>query len=260
MMTRREALRAAFLGAAALAASPRLVQAQAAPAAPVPTTPAPTGPFVLPPLPYDYKALEPYIDAQTMQIHHDKHHAAYVANLNKAVAKYPDLQKKTVAELVAGINMVPEDIRTAVRNNGGGHYNHSQFWQMMQMPPTTPVAGNLFRNRVNAPSGDFVTAINAKFGSLTNFQQQFTDAALKQFGSGWAWLSLDPKGGLMIESTPNQDSPLMAGRKPLLGIDVWEHAYYLKYQNRRPEYIAAWFNVVNWNFVAERHRQGTTRA
>lgn len=257
MMTRREALRAAFLGAAALAASPRLVQAQAAPAAPVPTTPAPTGPFVLPPLPYDYKALEPYIDAQTMQIHHDKHHAAYVANLNKAVAKYPDLQKKTVAELVAGIDTIPEDIRTAVRNNGGGHYNHSLFWQMMQMPPAT---GNLFRNRVNAPSGDFVTAINAKFGSLTNFQQQFTDAALKQFGSGWAWLSLDPKGGLMIESTANQDSPLMAGRKPLLGIDVWEHAYYLKYQNRRPEYIAAWFNVVNWNFVAERHHQGTTRA
>lgn len=245
MMTRREALRAALIGAAALAAAPRLVQAQAAPAA----APAPTGPFVLPPLPYSYRALEPYIDALTMQIHHDKHHAAYVANLNKAVAKYPDLQKKTVAELVAGIDTVPEDIRTAVRNNGGGHYNHSLFWPMMRPPTQTP----------NAPMGALQTALNAKFGSVANFQQQFTDAAIKQFGSGWAWLSLDPKGGLMIESTPNQDSPLMAGRKPLLGIDVWEHAYYLKYQNRRPEYIAAWFNVVNWNFVAERHRQGTTR-
>jgi len=246
---------AAFLGAAALTASPRLVRAQAVPT--TPAAPALTGPFVVPPLPYDYKALEPYIDTQTMQIHHDKHHQAYVTNLNKAVAKYPDLQKKSVAELVAGIDTIPADIRTAVRNNGGGHYNHSLFWQMMRPGPNMSALGLLLPN---APTGALQTAINAKFGSVANFQQQFTDAAIKQFGSGWAWLSLDPKGNLLVESTPNQDSPLMFGRKPLLGLDVWEHAYYLKYQNRRPEYVAAWFNVVNWNFVADRHRQGTTRA
>lgn len=255
MMTRREALRAALLGTVAtLALPPRSVQAQAAPS--VTADAAPTGPFVVPPLPYDYAALEPYIDAQTMRLHHDKHHQTYVTNLNKAVAKYPDLQRKKVNELVAGVNTLPEDIRTAVRNNGGGHFNHSLFWQMMRPGPNNSLLG---LQLPNAPSGELAAAINAKFGGYANFQQLFTDAALKQFGSGWAWLSLDRRVGMVVESTPNQDSPLMAGRKPLLGIDVWEHAYYLKYQNRRPEYVAAWFNVVNWDFVAARFRQGTTR-
>ncbi len=207
--------------------------------------------YEVPPLPYDYTALEPHIDEQTMHLHHDKHHQAYVTNLNAAIEKHPDLQKKSVAELVAGIDAVPEDIRIAVRNNGGGHYNHSLFWPMMRPGPNMSALGLLLPN---APTGALLTALNGKFGSMTNFQQQFTEAAIKQFGSGWAWLSLNPKGNLLVESTPNQDSPLMFGRKPLLGLDVWEHAYYLKYQNRRPEYIGAWWDVVNWEEADRRYQ------
>jgi Fe-Mn family superoxide dismutase len=193
----------------------------------------------LPPLPYAYNALEPYIDEQTMRIHHDKHHGAYVNNLNAALEKHPDLQKKTVEELLRGINTVPEDIRTAVRNNGGGHSNHTMFWEIMG-----PGKGG-------AATGAVGEAITSSFGSFDDFKQQFAKAAAGRFGSGWAWL-IDAGGKLVIESTANQDSPLMEGKKPILGLDVWEHAYYLKYQNRRPEYIEAWWNVVNWDAVNAR--------
>ena len=191
----------------------------------------------LPPLPYDFAALEPHIDAQTMQIHHGKHHQAYINNLNAALEKHPDLQSKTVDDLIRNLSAVPEDIRGAVRNNGGGHSNHSAFWKMM-----APHAGG-------SPSGALAEAINAAFGSLDTFKEQFAKAGVGRFGSGWAWL-IDTGGKLSIESTPNQDSPIMDGKKGILGIDVWEHAYYLKYQNRRPDYIAAWWNVVNWAEVA----------
>jgi Fe-Mn family superoxide dismutase len=191
-------------------------------------------------LPYAYDALEPHIDARTMEIHHDKHHAAYVANLNKAVADYPDLGQKSVEDLLKDLNAVPEKIRTAVRNNGGGHYNHSLFWQMMK------------KDGGGAPTGDLAKAIDASFGNFGAFKEQFTKAAMSQFGSGWAWLVLDGKT-LKIEPTPNQDTPLSVGKIPLLGVDVWEHAYYLKYQNKRADYITAWWNVVNWDFVSERY-------
>jgi superoxide dismutase, Fe-Mn family len=187
----------------------------------------------LPPLPYDFGALEPHIDTQTMQIHHGKHHQAYVTNLNAALEKHPDLQNKSVEDLIRGISTVPEDIRTAVRNNGGGHANHTMFWQLM-----APGAGG-------APTGRVADGIKAAFGSFDTFKEQFAKAGVGRFGSGWAWL-IDAGGKLVIESTPNQDSPLMDGKKPILGLDVWEHAYYLKYQNRRPDYITAWWNVVNW--------------
>jgi len=238
MMTRRQALKTAALASVACAAAPtlRIVNAQPAPA---PAAPVPTGPFTLPPLPYAFDALEPHIDAQTMQIHHDKHHATYVANLNKAVADFPDLGKKPVGDLLKDLTSVPETIRAAVRNQGGSHYNHSLFWQMMK------------KNAGGEPSGDLSKAMNKKFGGFAAFKDQFTKAAAAQFGSGWAWLVSDG-GDLKIESAPNQDSPLSAGRQPLLGLDVWEHAYYLKYQNRRADYIAAWFNLVNWDFVSER--------
>ncbi|HEY8550830.1 MAG TPA: superoxide dismutase [Vicinamibacterales bacterium] len=193
----------------------------------------------LPPLPYAFDALEPHIDAQTMQIHHGKHHQTYVNNLNAALEKYPDLQKKSVEELLKDINSIPEDIRTAVRNNGGGHANHTLFWQIMG-----PNAGG-------PPTGAIADAINSTFGSFDTFKEQFTKAAVGRFGSGWAWLN-DVGGKLVIESTANQDSPLMEGKKPILGLDVWEHAYYLKYQNRRPDYINAWWNVVNWAEVNKR--------
>jgi Fe-Mn family superoxide dismutase len=193
----------------------------------------------LPPLPYAFDALEPHIDAQTMQIHHDKHHAAYVANLNKAVAEYPDLGKKAVEDLLKDLNTVPEKIRTAVRNNAGGHYNHSMFWQMMK------------KNGGGKPSGELSKAIDKKFGSFDAFKSQFAKAGLGQFGSGWAWL-VSEGGDLKIESTPNQDSPISEGKQPLLGMDVWEHAYYLKYQNRRADYISSWFNVINWDYVSQR--------
>ena len=192
----------------------------------------------LPPLPYDYTALEPHIDEQTMRIHHDKHHAAYVNNLNAALEKHPELANKSVEDLVKGINTVPEDIRTAVRNNAGGHINHTMFWEIMG-----PGKGG-------APSGAIGDAIKSAFGDFEKFKTQMNDAGTKRFGSGWAWL-LDVGGKLVIESTANQDSPLMEGKKPVLGIDVWEHAYYLKYQNRRPDYVTAWWNVVDWNAVAK---------
>ncbi len=197
--------------------------------------------FELPPLPYEKSALEPNIDAQTMEIHHDKHHAGYVNNLNKALEGHPELQSKSLEDLLGSIDSLPENIRTAVRNNAGGHANHSLFWQIM-----SPNGGG-------QPTGDLATAINSSFGSFDNFKQQFTAAAGGRFGSGWAWLLVGSDGSLSITSTPNQDSPLMEGKKPILGLDVWEHAYYLKYQNRRPDYIAAWWNVVNWPEVAKRY-------
>jgi Fe-Mn family superoxide dismutase len=197
--------------------------------------------FSVPPLPYDYSALEPHIDTQTMQLHHDKHHATYVSNVNTALESQPDLQNQSIEELLRNINSVPENIRTAVRNNGGGHANHTLFWEIMG-----PNAGG-------QPSGELAEAINQAFGSFDSFKEQFAKAATTRFGSGWAWLIADG-GRLEITSTQNQDSPLMEGRTPILGLDVWEHAYYLKYQNRRPEYISAWWNVVNWDAVSERFR------
>src|SRR5688500_5180294 len=195
----------------------------------------------VPPLPYDYAALEPHIDEQTMRIHHDKHHAAYVNNLNTALEKHPQLQQKSVEELLKTINSVPEDIRTAVRNNGGGDVNHTMFWEIMG-----PGKGG-------APSGALGDAIQSTFGSFDEFKKQLTDAGVKRCRSGSAWL-IDAGGKLGIESTTNQDSPLMEGKTPILGVDVWEHAYYLKYQNRRPDYLAAWWNVVNWDAVGKRFR------
>jgi superoxide dismutase, Fe-Mn family len=195
----------------------------------------------VPPLPYEYNALEPHIDEQTMRIHHDKHHGAYVTNLNAALEKHPELQNKSADELVKSINTVPEAIRTAVRNNAGGHVNHTMFWEIMG-----PGKGG-------APTGVMADAIKSAFGSFDTFKAQLNDAGVKRFGSGWAWL-LDVGGKLAIESTANQDSPLMEGKKPILGIDVWEHAYYLKYQNRRPDYLAAWWNVVNWDAVNKRFK------
>ena len=193
----------------------------------------------LPPLPYAPDALEPHIDKQTMEIHHGKHHQAYVNNLNAALEKHPDLQSKSVEDLLRNINTVPEDIRPAVRNNGGGHANHSMFWQIMG-----PNAGG-------APTGAIADAITGSFGSFDAFKDLVNKAGIGRFGSGWAWV-VDQGGKLAIESTPNQDSPLMEGKKPVFGIDVWEHAYYLKYQNRRPDYIDAWWNVVNWAEINKR--------
>lgn len=194
----------------------------------------------LPPLPYDKAALEPHIDAQTMEIHHGRHHNAYVTNLNNAIAGNAELEALSIDELNKNINSVPEGIRTAVRNNGGGHWNHTFFWNIM-----APNAGG-------APKGELAAAIDAAFGSFDAFKEAFAKAGVGRFGSGWAWL-VKKDGKVAITSTPNQDNPLMDGSgTPLLGIDVWEHAYYLKYQNKRPDYIAAWWNVVNWDAVAER--------
>ncbi len=193
----------------------------------------------LPPLPYPSDALEPHIDKQTMEIHHGKHHAAYVNNLNAALEKHPELQSKSVEDLLRGINSVPEDIRTAIRNNGGGHANHTMFWQIM-----APNAGG-------APTGAIADAINAAFGGFDKFKEEFKKAAVGRFGSGWAWV-IDNGGKIAIESSANQDSPLMENKKIVMGVDVWEHAYYLKYQNRRNEYLAAWWNVVNWTEVNKR--------
>jgi Fe-Mn family superoxide dismutase len=195
----------------------------------------------LPALPYDFAALEPHIDTQTMQIHHGKHHQAYVTNLNAALEKHPDLQSKSVEDLLKGINGVPEDIRTAVRNTGGGHANHSMFWQIM-----SPKAGG-------APTGAIADAISSSFGSFDAFKEQFAKAGMGRFGSGWAWL-IDTGGKLAIESSANQDSPLMEGKKIVFGLDVWEHAYYLKYQNRRADYIGAFWNVINWAEINKRMR------
>ncbi len=202
-------------------------------------------PFELPPLPYPFDALEPYIDKMTMEIHHGKHHGTYVANLNKALESAPDLAGRTIEELLAdGCAIVPDNIRTAVRNNGGGHVNHSMFWVIM-----APRAGG-------QPSGKLAEAINSVFGSFDQFKQKFTEAAMGRFGSGWAWLTRDKAGRLDVYSTANQDSPLMEGKFPVMGLDVWEHAYYLKYQNRRAEYVAAWWNVVNWPEIERRFVEG----
>jgi Fe-Mn family superoxide dismutase len=242
MITRRQALKTTALAAAACAtvSSLNISSAHAAPAG----TAAPAGPFTLPPLPYPFDALEPHI----------------VANLNKAVADSPELGKKSVEDLLKDLNSVPEKIRAAVRNQGGGHYNHTVFWQMMK------------KDGGGEPKGELAKAIDTSFGSFSAFKDKFTEAATRQFGSGWAWLVGGPGKSLNIEATPNQDSPIegsskeaeafrkryglgatSGGKTPILGLDVWEHAYYLKYQNRRPEYIAAWFNVINWDFVAERY-------
>jgi Fe-Mn family superoxide dismutase len=231
MLTRRELL--STVGGAALAAvaTPRLGAAA--------QTPAPTGPYTLAALPYPAAALEPHIDAQTMTIHHDRHHQAYVTGLNTALAKEPATAAKPLEELLKNLGAVPEGIRTAVQNHGGGHYNHMQFWALM-----APGAGG-------APTGAIADAITGAFGSVDTFKQQFAAAAASRFGSGWAWLS-DDKGKLVIHSTANQDTPLADGRTPIIGLDVWEHAYYLKYQNRRPDYVAAFWNVINWPEVNRR--------
>ncbi len=199
--------------------------------------------YEVPPLPYAYEALEPHIDAETMHLHHDKHHAAYVNNLNAALEKHPELADKSPEDLVRDLSSVPEDIRTAVRNNGGGHVNHTMFWQIMG-----PNGGG-------QPAGALAEAINKAFGDFDSFKQQFNDAGTKRFGSGWAWLCRDSSGNLHIESTANQDNPLSEDHFPIMGNDVWEHAYYLKYQNRRPEYLGAWWNVVNWGEVTKRYER-----
>jgi Fe-Mn family superoxide dismutase len=196
--------------------------------------------FTLPPLPYDFAALEPHIDAKTMEIHHDKHHAAYVNNLNAAIEKAPALANMSLDELIKNVNSAPEAVRTAVRNNGGGHWNHSLFWTIM-----SPKGGG-------EPTGKLADAINKAFGSFADFKTQFNAAAGARFGSGWAWLIHDGNT-LSITSTPNQDNPLMDGKHVVMGVDVWEHAYYLKYQNRRPDYLNAWWNVVNWEEVAKHY-------
>ena len=208
---------------------------------PTTATPArpPSSTHTLPALPYPADALEPFIDKQTMEIHHGKHHAAYVAGLNAALEKHPELQSKSVEELLRGIERIPEDIRVAVRNNAGGHAGHTMFWQIMG-----PHAGG-------PPTGAIADALTSSFGSFDAFKEQFTKAGVGRFGSGWAWV-IDQGGKLAIESTANQDSPLMEGKKIVFGIDVWEHAYYLKYQNRRPDYISAWWNIVNWAEINKR--------
>jgi Fe-Mn family superoxide dismutase len=263
MMTRREAIKTATLATAACAT---ILPAVAADSGTTAAAPAPTGPFKLPPLPYAFDALEPHIDARTMEIHHDKHHAAYVTNLNKAVAGHPDLASKSVEELLTSITTLPEAIRTAVQNQGGGHYNHSVFWTMMK------------KDGGGEPKGELASAIDKKFKNFSGFKDEFTKAATTRFGSGWAWLVLQPNKQLAVISLPNQDAPIMVsaeknaaaqealnkrynmnmplpGSTPLLGIDVWEHAYYLKYQNRRPDYIAAFYNVIDWDFVADRYQK-----
>jgi Fe-Mn family superoxide dismutase len=211
-------------------------------AAPVPTTattmPVPAQ-FKLPPLTYDYNALEPHIDAATMKFHHDRHHAAYVKNLNAAVSKYPELKTKTIEQLLTSLGTLPKDIQTAVRNNGGGHLNHTMYWQIM-----APKAGG-------APTGAIATAIKAQFGTFDDFKTQFNEKGTKLFGSGWVWLVND-KNKLKIVTTVNQDNPISQGLYPIMGNDVWEHAYYLNYQNRRPEYLSAWWNVINWQAVNQR--------
>ena len=202
-------------------------------------------PHEVPPLGYAFDALEPHIDAKTMEIHHDKHHAAYVTNLNKALESAPDLQKKSVEDLLRGLNSVPEAIRTAVRNHGGGHHNHSLFWEIMG-----PGGGG-------KPAGDLAAAIDQAFGSFDGFKEKLTAAATGQFGSGWGWLVVSGAKTLEVINRPNQDSPLMEGKTPILGVDVWEHAYYLKYQNRRPDYLSAWWNTIKWDGVAKRFAQAT---
>ena len=201
-------------------------------------------PFALPEVGYAYDALEPHIDARTMEIHHSKHHAAYTTNLNKALESHADLQKKSVEQLVSDLNAVPEAIRNVVRNNGGGYLNHALFWDIM-----TP-------GGAKEPSGALASAIKSDIGSFDELKAKLQAAAVGQFGSGWGWLCKDGSGKLSVVATPNQDTPLMQGKTPILGVDVWEHAYYLKYQNRRPDYVTAWWNVVNWDKVAGRYGKG----
>jgi superoxide dismutase, Fe-Mn family len=238
MMTRRDAIKTVALTAGALSLAPSLLRGQ--------TNQKLTYPYKVPPLGYPYDALEPHIDALTMQIHHDKHHAAYVENLNKALASAdPKFQQLSLEELLTGLDQVPETIRTTVRNNAGGHYNHSLFWLTLK------------KNEGGKPSGDLADAINKKFSSFDDFKKKMSETSGKVFGSGWGWLVLDGKE-LDITSTPNQDSPISKHQVPLLGLDVWEHSYYLKHQNRRPEYIQAFWSVVNWDFVDERYKAALT--
>ena len=218
-------------------------QAESSPIAATPVAQTTAIPVQLPPLPYDYAALEPHIDAQTMKLHHDRHHAAYVNNLNEALKEYPNLQNRDVVTLLQDLNSVPEDIRTAVRNNGGGHLNHTMFWQIM-----SPQGGG-------EPTGALAEEINKTFGSFAQFKQQFSEAGSGRFGSGWVWLIRNQNGQLQITTTLNQDSPIMDGSYPIIGNDVWEHAYYLKYQNRRTDYLDNWWNVVDWNQVNQRSQQ-----
>lgn len=233
MITRRTAIQTLATATTALAAGNLLAQAPAAAAPEV---------FKLSPLGYDYEALEPAIDAETMKIHHDKHHAAYVAKLNAAIAKAPDLASKSIEDLLKNLDAAPEAVRNDIRNHGGGHYNHALFWQLL-------------KKGTGGPQGHLLKAIEAAFGSVAKWQEAFTDAALKQFGSGWSWLVL--RGGkLTVEATANQDSPLSKGGIPLLGVDVWEHAYYLRYQNRRADYLKAFQDVINWEFVGQRFAKG----
>jgi Fe-Mn family superoxide dismutase len=203
--------------------------------------------YTLPDLPYPADALEPHIDALTMQIHHDKHHGGYVANLNKALEGH-DIGSPKIETLLGGLDMLPEEIRTAVRNHGGGHANHSFFWTILS------------KKGGGQPRGDLAKVLDKDFGGFDKFAEEFTKAALGRFGSGWAWLCVNPRGRLLIESSANQDSPVMSGRTPILGIDVWEHAYYLKYQNRRADYVKAFFNVIDWNAVTERYLEAVRRA
>lgn len=202
----------------------------------------PRGPFSLPELPYKYSALSPYIDSKTMKIHHQKHHGGYVEKLNEAINKYPELRNKSIEYLLSNLNSLPKDIQESVRNNGGGHYNHSLFWTIMA------------KNKGGEPKGSLREHIDKDFGSLESFKDEFKSAATKRFGSGWVWLVKDNKNKLRILSTPNQDTPIMVGIEPIMGLDVWEHAYYLKYQNQRGEYVDNWWNVVNWNEVEKRYK------
>ncbi|HUB28144.1 MAG TPA: superoxide dismutase [Terracidiphilus sp.] len=245
MINRRTVIKALGLTASLAATSSAFNTASLAQAPTAP--PAPSGPFTLPPLGYDYDALEPFIDATTMHLHHDKHHASYVNNLNAAVARYPELGSKSVAELVSNLDAIPEEIRTAVRNQGGGHANHSFWWLILSKSGGTE------------PKAQLAKDISTQFGSFSQFQDRFSKAAASVFGSGWAWLTL-AGGRLQIETSPNQDSPLTLGHTPILGIDVWEHAYYLKYQNRRPEYVGAFFRVVNWEYVSGQYASATSPA
>jgi Fe-Mn family superoxide dismutase len=203
--------------------------------------------YQLPALPYANNALEPHFDETTMMIHHDRHHNAYVTNLNAALESHPELGSKSIEELIADLGSLPEGIRTAVRNNGGGHANHSLFWEVIG-----PNGGG-------APSGALADAINSELGGFDKFKEDFAKAGVTRFGSGWAWLSVTPQGKLVVSSTPNQDSPISEGNTPILGMDVWEHAYYLKYQNKRPDYIAAFWNVVNWDEVAKRYAAASSK-
>jgi Fe-Mn family superoxide dismutase len=229
-LTRRDALKTIVLTTGAFAAAGAMAQ----------TTPTPPEVFKLPPLGYDYDALEPLIDAETMKIHHDKHHAAYVARLNAAVAKEPSLASKSIEDLLEKLDSTPEAVRADIRNHGGGHFNHTLFWQLL-------------KKGTGGPQGDLLKAIEKEFSSVAKWQEQFAESAMKVFGSGWTWLVLR-NGKLVIENSPNQDSPLTTGGKPLLGIDVWEHAYYLKYQNRRADYVKAFQDVINWEFVGTRFK------